>query len=180
MITNSVAWNNPHLLSRSFCGLEVWGGMTRFSAQSLTGWNQGVCRVVFPSGAWSPLTSSCGYWQKSVPCGSTIEIPPLSCWSSARGQPLEATCYFLPYGVSATWQFAPSRSTGEHVPQLWISLTSCHWPVDFFLISSGPPTFTGKALYIYTVCTPGSRNLGAIVPAIGRLVGLQVSTGGEK
>lgn len=89
---------------------------------------------------------------------------PLSCWPSAKGQLLEPTCCFLPHGPFHSMVGSPfkaSRRASAATLNLsdFLSLT----PRLFFqkagLIRSGPPTFIGKELYIYRVCTPGSRNL---------------------
>lgn len=119
------------------------------------GWNQGVRQFAFPSGASSPLWSLGGYWHNSVSCVCRTKISPHSCWLSARGQLLEATCHFLPCGSLHNMAVCPSKAN-----RAFESLTSCLWPLDSFkktdLIRSGPPTFKGKELYIYRLYTQGS------------------------
>lgn len=90
----------------------------------------------------------------------------LSCWLSARGQLLEPTCRFLPCGFfhsMAGSPFKASRRASAATLNLsdFLSLTSRLFSQKADLIRSGPPTFIRKELWIYRVCTPGSRTLGS-------------------
>ena len=139
------------------------------------GWNQAACS----SGAWSTPPSSRGCWQNSVPCGCRTESP-LSCWPSARGQLLEATCYFLPCGPHhnvAVCPFKANRRAFAATLNLWL-LVSDLYSFSKRMVWLGPPSFKVKELYIHRVCTLGTS--GIILPTIGRLAELKVSVGGKK
>lgn len=79
---------------------------------------RGVSQAVLFPEAWSPLLSSSGCWQNSLPCSRHTEVP-LSCWLSVGSCSIVAFHSSFSCDLLQRWWLPTLKPVGDSLRETW-------------------------------------------------------------